>query len=86
MPIHQYYMRYMSDVMRKPAFHKGKNKGAGQLHSNCKADQRLCFHNTDSTMPLLSKSKISNDAAHIGCSRDKSFLMKSGPRTFDSPQ
>ena len=26
--------------------------------SNCEADQRLCFCYTDSTIPLLSKSKI----------------------------
>ena len=28
--------------------------------SNCEADQRLCFRSTDSTIPLLSKSKISS--------------------------
>ena len=38
----------------------GENKGADQLSSNCKADQRLCFRYTDSTIPLLSKSKISS--------------------------
>ena len=31
----------------------GFNKGAGQLRSNCEADQRLCFRYTDSTIPLL---------------------------------
>ena len=31
----------------------GENKDADQLYSNCTADQRLCFHYTDSTMPLL---------------------------------
>ena len=38
----------------------GKNKGAYQLRSNCEADQRLCFRYTNSTIPLLSKSKISS--------------------------
>ena len=35
-----------------------ENKGADQLCSNCTADQRLCFRCTDSTIPLLLKSKI----------------------------
>ena len=35
----------------------GENKDADQLRSNCEADQRLCFRYTDSTIPLLSKSK-----------------------------
>ena len=38
----------------------GENKGADQLHSNCEADLRLCFHYTDSAVPLLFKSKISS--------------------------
>ena len=29
--------------MRKPAFCICENKAADQLHSNCAADQRLCF-------------------------------------------
>ena len=29
-------------------------------NSNCEADQRLCFRYTDSTIPPLSKSKISS--------------------------
>ena len=37
---------YMNCVMRKPAF--------------CTADQCLCFHYIDSTIPLLSKSEISS--------------------------
>ena len=45
--------------MGKPTICIGANKGADQLRSNCEADQRLCFHYTDSTIPLLSKSKIS---------------------------
>ena len=37
-----------------------ENKGADQLHGNRKADQRLCFHYTDSTIPLPLKSEISS--------------------------
>ena len=36
------------------------NKDADQLHGNREADQRLCFHYIDSTIPLLSKSEISS--------------------------
>ena len=50
----------MSLVMRKPEFCKCENKDADQLRGNCEADQRLCFRYTDSTIPLLSKSKISS--------------------------
>ena len=35
--------------MRKPDFCLCENKGADQLHSNCKVDQRLCFLYTNST-------------------------------------
>ena len=38
----------------------GENKGADHLRSNCEADQRLCFRYSDSTVPLLLKSKISS--------------------------
>ena len=38
----------------------GENKGADQLRSDCEADQRLCFCYMDSTIPFLSKSKISS--------------------------
>ena len=40
-------------------FAYAKNKGADQLHSNCAADQRLCFRYTDSTIRLLPTSEIS---------------------------
>ena len=40
--------------MRKPDFCLCENKGA----SNCEADQRLCFRYSDSTVPLVLKSKI----------------------------
>ena len=46
--------------MRKPTICICENTGADQLHSNCEADQRLCFRYTDSTIPLLSTSKISS--------------------------
>ena len=46
--------------MRKPAFCICENKDADQLRSNCAADQRLCFSYMDSTIPHLSKSKISS--------------------------
>ena len=37
-----------------------ENKDADQLRDNREADQRLCFRYTDSTIPLLPKSEISN--------------------------
>ena len=37
-----------------------ENKDADQLRGNLKADQRLCFRYTDSTIPLLPKSEISS--------------------------
>ena len=36
-----------------------ENKIADQLRGNREADQRLCFHYTDSTIPLLPKPEIS---------------------------
>ena len=50
----------MSRCMGKPTICIGENKGADQLRSNCEADQHLCFRYTDSTIPLLSKSKTSS--------------------------
>ena len=46
--------KYMSRVVKKPAFCICENKDAEQLRGNRKADQRLCFRYTDSTIPLLS--------------------------------
>ena len=47
--------------MRKPAFCIcEKNKDTDQLRGNREAEQRLCFRNIDSTIPLLSQSKISS--------------------------
>ena len=37
-----------------------ENKDADQLRGDREADQRLCFRYTDSTIPLLPKSEISN--------------------------
>ena len=45
-------------VIRKSTFCICEYNGANQLRSNCEADQHLCFHYTDSTIPLFSKSKI----------------------------
>ena len=53
-------LHYLSLVMRKPAFCICENKDADQLRSSCAADQCLCFCYMDSTMTLLSKSKISS--------------------------
>ena len=50
----------MSHVVKKPAFCICENKDADQLRSNREADQRLCFHYLDSTIPLLPKYKISS--------------------------
>ena len=47
----------MSLVMRKLDFCICENKDADQLRGNREADQRLCFRYTDSTIPLLPKSK-----------------------------
>ena len=45
--------------MKNQTFCICDNKGAGQLRSNREAYQRLYFLDTDSTIPLLSISKIS---------------------------
>ena len=50
----------MSRIVRKPAFCICENKDADQLRGNREADQRLCFHFIDSTIPLLPKSEISS--------------------------
>ena len=44
--------------MRKLAFCICENKDAGQLRSNCAADQCLCFRYIDSTILLLPKYEI----------------------------
>ena len=50
----------MSRLVRKPAFCICETKDTDQLRGNREADQRLCFCYTDSTIPLLPKSEISN--------------------------
>ena len=50
----------MSRIVRKRDYCLCENRGADQLRGNREADQRLCFRYTDSTIPLLSKSKISS--------------------------
>ena len=55
-----YFNKDYSHCMRKPTIYIGENKGADQLRSDFEADQRLCFCYMDSTIPLLSKSKISS--------------------------
>ena len=51
---------HFSRVVRKLDFCICENKAADQLCGNPTADQRLCFRYTDSTIPLLPKSKISS--------------------------
>ena len=46
--------------MRKPIICIDENKDADQLRGHREADQRLCFRYSDSTLPLLLKSKISS--------------------------
>ena len=56
--LHNDNKQHMSHVVRKPALCICENKDADQLRGNREADQRLCFRHIDSTIPLLSKSKI----------------------------
>ena len=51
---------HMSKCMGKPTICIGENKAADQLRRNCEADQHLSFCYTDSTIPLLSKCRISS--------------------------
>ena len=46
--------------MKKQAFYRCENKDADQLRGDREADQRLCFRNPDSTIPLLPKYESSN--------------------------
>ena len=52
---HHAHLKYLSRLMRKPTICICENKDADQLHGNREADQRLCFHYSDSTIPLLHK-------------------------------
>ena len=51
---------HLSRDVRKPDFRICENKDADQLRGDRETDQRLCFRNSDSTIPLLSKSEISS--------------------------
>ena len=53
-------IEHLSHPMGKPTICICENKGADQLRGNREADQRLCFRYSDSTIPLLLKSKISS--------------------------
>ena len=57
---HMDLLQDLSSLVRKPAFFICKNKDTDQLCGDCEADQRFCFRYMDSTIPLLSKSKISS--------------------------
>ena len=59
-PIVNLTRTYMSCVVRKPAFCICENKDADQLRGNREAIQPLCFRYIDSTIPLLTKYKISS--------------------------
>ena len=76
----------LSRRMRKPTICIGENKGADQLRSNCEADQRLCFRYTDSTIPLLSKSKTtfcdSISPVCVGLGRDPNCWFSHAPAHF----
>ena len=63
----------LSCVVRKSAFCICENKDADQLRGNREADQRLCFHYTDSTIPLLSKSENSK-SLNIFCGCTARFV------------
>ena len=63
----------MSLVIRKPDFCICENKDADQLRGNREADQRLCFRNIDSTIPLLPKYEISKSLT-IFCGCEARFV------------
>ena len=68
--------------MRKTEFSLFENKGTNQLHSNCEADQRLCFCYTDSKIPPLLMAKISSfcrssETVQAGLCRTGSDFLKS---------
>ena len=52
--------KHLSLLMGKPTICICENKDADQLRGNREADQRLCFRYSDSTVPLLLKSKVSS--------------------------
>ena len=68
--------------MRKPTFCICENKDADQLRGNHEADERLCFRYIDSTIPLLSKSKISNLKPSSGAVQPGLCRTRSETRMF----
>ena len=54
------FRKYKPSHKKTGFLHLCENKDADQLHRNREADQRLCFRYSDSTIPLLPKSKISS--------------------------
>ena len=59
-PEHDVAVCDSSRPMGKATICIGENKGADQLRGNREADQRLCFHFSDSTFPPPLNSKISS--------------------------
>ena len=68
-----WWLIYMSRVIRKPAICICENNGADMLRCNLETDQHVCFHYMDSTIFLLSKSKISS-LKPIFCARKARFV------------
>ena len=58
--IRHFLQKIYESRREKTVFCICENKDADQLRGNREADQRLCFHYIDSTIPLLSKSEISS--------------------------
>ena len=54
LPVH--YSVVSKPRSEKTGFCIGENKDADQLRGNRVADQRLCFHYLDSTIPILPRS------------------------------
>ena len=56
----KYVCKVFEPRCEKTRFCICENKDADQLRGNREADQRLCFHYMDTTIPLLPKYKISS--------------------------
>ena len=66
----------MSCVMRKHALCiHAKNKGTYLLPGNCAADQHLCFHYIDRTIPILSKVHMKKDCT-IRVAKTKALITQ----------
>ena len=87
-------VKYMSRIVRKPAFCICENKDAAQLHRNREADQHLFFRYTDRTIPLLPNSEISSLNAFsvlhspvcVGPGRKPRRPVFSEPGSYVSPE